>query len=1134
MKNIFLQFVLFFPFLLLGQSTEISLNLGHTKAITGLRFSQDSKYLLSSSADGTMKLWEVESGKLLHTSKTLNDSYAGPLFLFPSQQLVSFMPVNGATYNWIWNYKSGTMEDGSHLSPQAMTFTPSPLFEAEEEEPKAPDFEEKLRGIFNMIDFTNGFGYKHQGLYTNEAYHYERSDDQVTYFGIWDGESKGSITYPGLSEQFSFSSTGQFLFGRTGGQGQVITIWHQASGKVFTQVDLPLSTMLNDVGLEGKELLITDQNGQSSLYRIASQELQALGQDLPKTQLPSKDIPENKVSFNQALISPNGQYIARGSSQGGIYLHSYTSRKIKRRLQGYTQPVRTVKFSPDAPLLQCQLQDGSWRVWNLSTGIVKTTAPPLTDASQPAPNVMARSEDGQWAVMNNNDILELWDQVARQKIKNIGDIHTISPADHTIKSALFTPDKKHIFFQTNLRARRPATTNILWSIEQNKAVQSIAIPNSQGLYTTTFSPDSKQLFLSDADGNIQIVTIGQGSKTEISTVSSDPIIQMVFSSQDQTKLAAHSGTADGAVKLIDVASKEVIATLYHLKQQDWVIIAQNGLFDASPDAMNELFYKIEYEGETEIIELEQLKSRYYEPGLLQKLMGYSTEKTRNIGQLSSVALYPKIVKGEIQDNQLHLIIQERNGGMGKLSLFINGKEVNENINPNQKASVQIALKTYAKYYYPGTENLLSIRSFNREGWLKSQALELAYTPTFSSSRGENSTSSQSTSSNNRRPHLYGLIVGTADYSGTKLDLAYADKDAAAIFQALQSAGKALFNERMDLQLLSTNNEAGSQIASKANIQKTLESFAQEAQAKDILVVYFAGHGVTYGQAEKMQFYYLTKDIGSEDLSDPEIRRNFAISSAELTEWLTAIPAQKQVMMLDACNSGQVVENLMSMRALNSSQIRALDRMKDRTGMFVISGSAADKVSYEASQYGQGLLTYSLLQGMEIVSASNNKYVDVMQLFQYSRDRVPVLAKGIGGIQTPMLAFPRDGSSFDIGIVDESVKIPVASVKPVFIRNLFQDENAFDDVLGLGKKLGDYFRKISSRGADAAYIYVDVNQFENAYSLKGRYTVNGEQVQVKGALFKGSQNVGPFAVTGSKGNLNQLVEDIIYEVEGLME
>lgn len=52
------------------------------------------------------------------------------------------------------------------------------------------------------------------------------------------------------------------------------------------------------------------------------------------------------------------------------------------------------------------------------------------------------------------------------------------------------------------------------------------------------------------------------------------------------------------------------------------------------------------------------------------------------------------------------------------------------------------------------------------------------------------------------------------------------------------------------------------------------------------------------------------------------------------------------------------------------------------------GSAAAAVSYEASQYGRGLLTYSLLQGMRGAALRDDAFVDVQRLFQYAADQVP--------------------------------------------------------------------------------------------------------------------------------------------------
>ena len=71
------------------------------------------------------------------------------------------------------------------------------------------------------------------------------------------------------------------------------------------------------------------------------------------------------------------------------------------------------------------------------------------------------------------------------------------------------------------------------------------------------------------------------------------------------------------VKIWDLESKKEIATLVHVDSEDWIVLGPDGLFDASPNAMSLLYYTVETNGKQEIIELEQLKARYYEPGLLQ-------------------------------------------------------------------------------------------------------------------------------------------------------------------------------------------------------------------------------------------------------------------------------------------------------------------------------------------------------------------------------------------------------------------------------------------------------------------------------------------------------------------------------------
>jgi hypothetical protein len=108
------------------------------------------------------------------------------------------------------------------------------------------------------------------------------------------------------------------------------------------------------------------------------------------------------------------------------------------------------------------------------------------------------------------------------------------------------------------------------------------------------------------------------------------------------------------------------------------------------------------------------------------------------------------------------------------------------------------------------------------------------------------------------------------------------------------------------------------------------------------------------------------------------------------------------------------------------------------------------------------------------------------------------------------------------------------VKPVFIRNNFQDEATFDDALGLTTALADYFRRITAKGAKAEMLYVDVNEYENAYSMKGRYTIRGDDVEVRGRLFRGKESRGEFQVPGKKSDVPGLVSAIVGKVSGMMK
>ena len=303
-----------------------------------------------------------------------------------------------------------------------------------------------------------------------------------------------------------------------------------------------------------------------------------------------------------------------------------------------------------------------------------------------------------------------------------------------------------------------------------------------------------------------------------------------------------------------------------------------------------------------------------------------------------------------------------------------------------------------------------------------------------------------------------------------------------------------------------------------------------AKPGDVLVVYLAGHGVTHG-GQDGDWYYLTADARSADLADPAVRKQVSLSSAELTDLLKATPAQKQVLILDTCHSGRVIEKLTEKRDVPGSQVRALERVKDRTGMHVLAGCAADAVSYEASRYGQGLLTYCLLLGMRGAKLREGEYVDVVDLFGFAADKVPELARDIGGVQRPLIASPR-GASFDIGRLTAGGPGEGAAANSQAGGAALQFSGGEAGARRPGADEAD--QRSAARGvaprARSQLVFVDADDFPGAVQAAGRYKIDGDKVTVSVTLFEGDKELAAFTIAGAANKPDELAAQVAAEVE----
>jgi len=352
---------------------------------------------------------------------------------------------------------------------------------------------------------------------------------------------------------------------------------------------------------------------------------------------------------------------------------------------------------------------------------------------------------------------------------------------------------------------------------------------------------------------------------------------------------------------------------------------------------------------------------------------------------------------------------------------------------------------------------------------------------------------------------------------------------------------------VQIKLLTTSEKDPTKLPTKANFKAAFADTAKTAKPEDIIVVYLAGHGTSLNVGDADTYFYLTQE--SESASKENVRNNpeRAVSNVELLDWLTqekwngeekGVKARRQVMILDTCAAGAFEGALTSgtQRDLTADQIRALERLKDRTGLQILMGSAADQSSYEASQYGQGLLTYSLLQAMKGAKLRDDKFVDTSLLFGYAADTVLTMANGVNGIQKPRIF---GASGIDIGLMSAADRdlIKLESPKPIVLRPNFSEfGETNEDPLDLTGKLREKFNQASevkSRSGNgeggALLVFIDQNNFPGAYRLTGTYTQTGDTVKVRAFLRKVGESGEPVRLDEVSGTVGEAAEKLFQAI-----
>ncbi len=225
-----------------------------------------------------------------------------------------------------------------------------------------------------------------------------------------------------------------------------------------------------------------------------------------------------------------------------------------------------------------------------------------------------------------------------------------------------------------------------------------------------------------------------------------------------------------------------------------------------------------------------------------------------------------------------------------------------------------------------------------------------------------------------------LVVGINRYPFLKDDptsaaqhLEQPASDAEAIAQQLD---KATGDLGWSVQRLPEDQQDGKLTVSKKNLlvnkaalEKAIREllFPKTGSPPDVALLFFAGHGFPAAQNEKSGFLAT---------SDANRRNKWGISLSWLREQLLNSPVPKQIVWLDCCHSGYLM----------NFTPEELEQWKLGGDRFLVAACRDDRSAYASSKHG-GILTEVLLQGLDPERQPEGEWVSSYSLKRFIEKRL---------------------------------------------------------------------------------------------------------------------------------------------------